>query len=54
MDRIGKIRTTIKKLEEAGQELDKEKLINVLIVEHFVSHKTAKEEVEAVMNYNGE
>ncbi len=52
-ERILKIRNTIKALEQKGIELNKEKLINILIVEDGISKKTAKEEVDAVMDYDG-
>lgn len=43
----------IEAIKETGQEIDKEKVISMLIVEEGVSRRTAIEEVDAVINYYG-
>ena len=50
-ERIRKIGFIIKKAKEENLEIDKIKLISMMIVEHGISKKTATEEIEAVMNY---
>jgi len=51
--RITKLRMAIEAIKETGQEIDKEKVISMLIVEEGVSRRTAIEEVDAVINYYG-
>ena len=50
-NRITKLRKVIASLKEDNQEIDKNRLTSILIVEHGISKKTAIEEIEAVINY---
>ena len=49
--RIQKIRQIFEKVKSEGLAIDKTKLINMMIVEHGISKKTAAEEIDAVMSY---
>ena len=49
--RIQKIRQIFEKVKSEGLAIDKTKLINMMIVEHGISKKTATEEIDAVMSY---
>ena len=53
-ERINKIRKFLEALKKEGAEIDKEKIISWLICEECISKAKAKEEVEAVLNYDGE
>ena len=44
--------TIITEAKKKGEEVNKKKLISMLIVEYGVSKKTALEEIDAVMDYN--
>lgn len=50
--RLQKLADFKAKVKKAGKVIDKKKLINMMIVEHGVSKKTATEEIEAVMDYD--
>ena len=52
--RINKIRKFLELLKERKEEIDKEKIISWLICEECISKAKAKEEVEAVLIYDGE
>ena len=51
-NRIKKIAEIVRLATAAGKEIDKDRLISLMIVEHGISKKTALEEIEAVMLYD--
>jgi hypothetical protein len=50
-DRITRLKAIFHKAKDEQKEIDKNKLIALLIVEYGISKKTAVEEIDAVMNY---
>ena len=50
-DRLAKLGGIVAALKEKGEEIDKDYLISMMIVQHGISKKTAVEEIEAIMLY---
>ena len=50
--RLQKLTATITAIKKSKKEVDINKLISMMIIEHTISKKTAVEEIEAVMNYD--
>jgi len=51
-ERLQKLTTILAKAKEEKKDIDKNKLISKMIVEHCISRKTAIEEIDAVMEYD--
>jgi len=52
--RMQKITAIVKVIKKSKKEINKEKLIAKIMVEHAITKRTATEEVEAVLNYEFE
>jgi len=51
-DRLTKLGTIVAEIREKGLEINREKLLSRMIVEHQISKKTALEEIDAVLLYD--